>query len=71
MLIELKDPQKVSTNYLSSATGKYSHAVISKEDRKASMGMMAHNSIFESNHATTTSMVTGGMISLYHATREG
>ena len=36
------------------------------------MGMMAHNSISESNHATsTTSLITGGMISLYHAAAEG
>ena len=71
MLIELRDPQKAAATYLSSAMGKYSRAVISEDDRKASMGMMAHNSTPESNHATsTTSLITGGMISLYHAAAE-
>ena len=71
MLIELRDPQKATATYLSSAMGKYSRAVISEDDRKASMGMMAYNSTLESNHATsTTSLITGGMISLYHAAAE-
>jgi hypothetical protein len=35
----------------------------SEDDRKASIEMMAQNSIKESNHATsTTSLVTGGVI---------
>jgi hypothetical protein len=43
--------------------GKYSQALISEDDRKASMEMMAQNSILGNNHATsTTSLVTGGMI---------
>jgi hypothetical protein len=51
--------------------GKYSQAVISEDDRKASMGRMTHKSISKSNHATsTTLLMTGGMISLYCAAAE-
>ncbi len=72
MLIELRDPHKATATYLSSAMERYSWKVISEDDRKASMGMMTHHSTSESNHATsTTSLITGGMISLYHAAAEG
>ena len=67
MLIELRGPRKPMQHTYQ----VHSQVRISEDNRKASMGMMDNN-IPKSNHATSaTSLVTGGMISLYHAAAEG
>ena len=71
-LREFRDPSKATHNYLSSIRGKYSIAVISGDDRKASLGKEASNSIAESIHAASTySLKTYGTIRLDSASGEG
>ena len=72
ILAELRDPRKATSQYLSSCMGKYSKAVIAEDDRQACMGKLAHNSMSESGHAMSTSaLIEGGMITLYHAAAQG
>ena len=62
---DLHDPKRATSNYLSSASGKYSQVVITEDERQVCMGKMAHNSMSESGHATLTSTsIEGGMIML-------
>jgi hypothetical protein len=71
-LREFRDPSKATHNYLSSIRGKYSIAVISEDDRLASVGKEASNSIVESIHAASTySLKTYGTIRLDSASGEG
>ena len=58
-------------NYLSSIGGNYSIAVILDDDKKASLGKEASNSIAESIHAASTySLKTSGTIWLDTASGE-
>ena len=46
--------------------------VIAEDDRQACMGKMTHNSMSESGHAMSTSvLIEGGIITLYHAAAQG
>ena len=72
ILVELRDTEKATHKYLSSAKGVYTQGKITKADRTACMNMMAHNSISESNHASSTAgLKVGGTIRLDHSCGEG
>ena len=72
IIVELRDTSKATSHYLSSIKGKFSQAQITEEDRKANMNKMAHNSISESNHASSTAALQiCGNIRLDHAAAEG
>ena len=72
ILMELRDLEKATHKYLTSAEGMYSSGKITETDRRACMNMMAHNSISESNHASSTAgLKVGGTIRLDHSCGEG
>ena len=72
ILMELRDLEKATHKYLTSAEGMYSSGKITEADRRACMNMMAHNSISESNHASSTAgLKVGGTIRLDHSCGEG
>ena len=54
MLQEMRDKSKVTHHYLESMNVMYSASVVSKEERKATMGIEAGNNISESVHGMST-----------------
>jgi len=63
LLLEVADPKKATSDYLSKGNGKFSWAVSSEEEKKASIGMRATNDPSESQFATfTEALATGGRI---------
>jgi hypothetical protein len=71
-LKEFRDTTKATHHYLSSIGGKYSTATITEDQRKASMGIEASNSIAESVHASSThSLKLYGTIRIDSAAAEG
>jgi hypothetical protein len=63
LLLEVADPKKATSDYLSKGNGRFSWAVSSEEEKKASIGMRATNDPSESQFATfTEALATGGRI---------
>ena len=54
LLQELRHKSKVSHHYLESLNAVYSTSVVSKEERKAAMGIEASNNISKSVHGMST-----------------
>jgi hypothetical protein len=65
LLLEVSDPKKVTSDYLSKCNGRFSWAMSSTEEKNASIGMRATNNPSESKFATfTEALATGGRIDL-------
>ncbi len=63
LLLEVADPKKATSDYLSNGGGRFSWAVSSEEEKKASLGMRATNDPSESQFATfTEALATGGRV---------
>ena len=63
LLLEVADPKKATSDYLSKGDGRFSWSVSSEEEKKASIGMRATNDPSESQFATfTEALATGGRI---------
>ena len=71
-LIEFRDENKATAQYLSSIGGENSLAVISESKRKAGLGKESSNSTSESLHGTVTHLMkVAGTIRLDHAAGDG
>jgi hypothetical protein len=65
LLLEVADPKKATSDYLSKCNGRFSWAMSSTEEKNASIGMRATNDPSESEFATfTEALATGGRIDL-------
>ena len=63
LLLEVADPKKATSDYLLNGGGRFSWAVSSEEEKKASLGMRATNDPSESQFATfTEALATGGRV---------
>ena len=63
LLLEVADPKKAISDYLLKGDGRFSWAMSSEEEKKASIGMRATNDPSESQFATfTEALVTGGRV---------
>jgi hypothetical protein len=72
LLLELEGTEKSTYEYLSVAMGKYSQAVIDKDEELPSVGMCANNDPAEENFAMFTDILcTGGCINLSSASAIG
>ena len=61
LLLEVMDPKKASSDYLSKCNGRFSWAMSSTEEKNASIGMRATNDPLEREFATFTEVLaTGG-----------
>jgi len=60
LLLEVADPKKATSDYLSKGGGRFSWAVSSEEEEKASIGMRATNDPSESQFATFTEALATG-----------
>jgi hypothetical protein len=64
-MLEVMDPKKATSDYLSKCNGRFSWAMSSTEEKNASIGMRATNDPSESKFATFTEVfATGGRIDL-------
>ena len=71
-LVEFRDPKKATSHYLSSINGQRSQAIITEEERLASLGLHSDNSVSESGHALATrGYETWGTLRIDRATGEG
>jgi hypothetical protein len=65
LLLEVMDPKKATSDYLSKCNGRFSWAMSSTEEKNASIGMRGINDSSESKFATFTEVLaTGGRIDL-------
>ena len=65
LLLEVADPKKATSDYLSNDNGRFSWAMSSEEEKNASLGMRATNDPSESQFATfTEALATGGRVSV-------
>ena len=72
ILVELRDPKKATSHYLSSLDGIRSWKNLSEEQKQQGLNKSANNSISESNHAAATlGIQTWGTIRWDHAAAEG
>jgi hypothetical protein len=72
LLLELEDPRKANSHYLSAKGGKYSWAEVSDADKDACMGMKAVNDPSEAVFATfTKALSTAGRVGLDGAAGQG
>ena len=72
ILVELRDPGKVTSGVLESVKGRYCQTNVTEEDRQLCMGMKAHNTISESCHANLTAALRlGGTMRLDYAGAAG
>ena len=72
VLVELRDPRKVTAGVLESVKGRYCASNITEVDRQLCMGMKAHNAISESCHASATESLRSGVtVRLDHAGASG
>ncbi len=63
LLLEVADPKKATSDYLSKCNARFSWAMSSTEEKNASIGMRATNDPSESEFATfTEALATGGRI---------
>ncbi len=63
LLLEVADPKKATSDYLSTCDGRFSWAKSSEEEKKALIEMRATNNPSESQFATfTEALATGGCI---------
>ena len=71
-LQELRDPKKATSDYLSSAEGKFSWGGTTEEEHQACMGKMATNDPAESPFATLTQQLQSfGRVLGIHASAIG
>jgi hypothetical protein len=72
LILELENPRKANSNYLSAKGVKYSWAQESDEEKKACMGMKAVNDLSEAVFATfTKALSTAGRVGLDGAAGQG
>ena len=72
LILELEDPRKANSDYLSVKGGKYSWAKVSDADKEACMGMKAVNDPSEAVFATfTEALSTAGRVGLDGAAGQG
>ena len=72
LILELEDPRKANSDYLSVKGGKYSWAKVSDADKDACMGMKAVNDPSEAVFATfTEALSTAGRVGLDGAAGQG
>ena len=72
LILELEDPRKANSDYLSVKGGKYSWAEVSDADKEACMGMKAVNDPSEAVFATfTEALSTAGRVGLDGAAGQG
>ena len=72
LILELEDPRKANSDYLSVKGGKYSWAEVSDADKDACMGMKAVNDPSEAVFATfTEALSTAGRVGLDGAAGQG
>ena len=72
LILELEDPRKANSNYLSVKGSKYSWAKVSDADKDASMGMKALNNPLEAVFATfAEALSTAGRVGLDGAAGQG
>ena len=72
LLIELRDPKKITSSYLSSSDGEFSWGQTSDDDHVAGIGMMATNDPAESPFAALTQQIQSyGRIMGSHASAVG
>ena len=70
--MELRDPSKQTSGFLSSVNRKYSAKMRTEKDRIVCMGKMAHNAISESNCAqATTDLISGVSVTFYNTAAGG
>jgi hypothetical protein len=71
-LIELSDPIKATSEYLSSMSGPKSWSNVSDQTKLMSLSELASNSVSEGNHASSTvGLKLSGTICLDHVCAEG
>jgi hypothetical protein len=61
LLLEVADPKKATSDYLSNGDGRFSWAMSSEEEKNASLGMRATNDPSESQIATFTEALATGV----------
>jgi hypothetical protein len=72
LLLEVADPKKATSDYLSIGDGRFSWAASSEEENKASIGMSVTNYPSESQFATfTEALATGGRVDVDLASEIG
>ena len=72
LILELEDPRKANSDYLSAKGGKYSWTQVSDAEKKACMGMKVVNDPSEAVFATfTKALSTAGLVGLDGAAGQG